>query len=227
MDILLDMWIHAIYNDPSVQGSYSAPVVYYRNHTGNPLTSFQSLGDRWSLSKATVSRILKKFEEQNLITLLSFKGKHGTMIYLNYYLSVMFDISDVMIDKEEIAMKMQLPIHIPENEEELYVSETVTEDQITVSENESCVPESHMKYIIQKVAELLKTQGIPCCECPKTQYILSPLSACNSELNQYTLSIICPYKNKAYQFELTVHPQDVPAIPIPSGVTDRALEGGE
>jgi len=106
MDILLDLWIHAIYNDPSVQGSYSAPVVYYRNNTGNPLTSFQSLGDRWSLSKATVSRILKKFEEQNLITLLSFKGKHGTMIYLNYYLSVMFDISDVMIDKEEIAMKM-------------------------------------------------------------------------------------------------------------------------
>lgn len=96
MDILLDLWIHAIYNDPSVQGSYSGPVVYYRNNTGNPLTSFQALGERWGHSKTTVSRILKKFEENNLITLISFKGKHGSMIYLNYYLSVMFDLSDVM-----------------------------------------------------------------------------------------------------------------------------------
>ena len=96
MDMLLDMWIHAIYNDPTVQGSFSAPVVYYRNNTGNPLTSFQSLGERWGHSKTTISRILKKFEELNFITLVSFKGKHGSMIYLNYYLSVMFDISDVM-----------------------------------------------------------------------------------------------------------------------------------
>lgn len=48
MDMLLDMWIHAIYNDPSVQGSYSGPVVYYRNHTSNPVTSFQTLDDRWN-----------------------------------------------------------------------------------------------------------------------------------------------------------------------------------
>lgn len=119
------------------------------------------------------------------------------MIYLNYYLSVMFDISDVMIDKEEIAMNMQLPIHVPEIEEEVCVSETVTEEQITVPENESCVPVSHMKFIIKKVAELLQTQGIPCCECSKTRYILSPLSACIDTVNQYTLSIICPYGKAA------------------------------
>ena len=34
MDMLLDMWIHAIYNDPSVQGSYSGPVVYYLPDAG-------------------------------------------------------------------------------------------------------------------------------------------------------------------------------------------------
>lgn len=227
MDILLDLWIHTIYNDPSVQGSYTGPVVYYRNNTGNPLTSFQTLGDRWGHSKATVSRILKKFEENNLITLISFKGKHGSMIYLNYYLSVMFDISDVMIDKEEVAMHMQLPIHIPEETETSCVSNSVTEEQITVSESESCVPESHMKFIIQKVVELLKTQGIPCCECPKTRYILSPLSACKDILNQYTLSIICPYGNQAYQFELTISQQDIPAFPNLSGVMSASLEGGE
>ena len=30
MDIILDMWIHAIYNDPQVQGSDVGPVVYFR-----------------------------------------------------------------------------------------------------------------------------------------------------------------------------------------------------
>lgn len=147
------------------------------------------------------------------------------MIYLNYYLSVMFDISDVMIDKEEIAMKMQLPIHIPENEAESCVSETVTDEQITVSENESCVPESHMKFIIRKVAELLKTQGIPCCECPQTQYILSPLSACKDIVNLYTLSIICPYGNTAYRFELSITPED-PSAQMAPEASQPALEGG-
>ena len=88
--MLLDMWIHAIYNDPTVQGSFSAPVVYYRNNTGNPLTSFQSLGERWGHSKTTISRILKKFEELNFITLVSFKGKHGSMIYLNIITFISF-----------------------------------------------------------------------------------------------------------------------------------------
>lgn len=107
----------------------------------------------------------------------------------------MFNISDVMIDKEEIAMKMQLPIHVPEEitvEESgsATVSETVMDTQITVSKSDSCVPDSHMKFIVQKVAELLDSQGIPCCHCSKTRYILSPLSACKDILNQYIFYII-------------------------------------
>ncbi|CUX16101.1 MarR family transcriptional regulator [Clostridium sp. C105KSO13] len=227
MDIMLDMWIHAIYNDPLVFGSDSAPVVYYRNNTGNPLTSFQTLANRWGQSKASVSRILKKLEDKELITLISFKGKYGSMIYLNSYLSVMFDVSDVMIDKEEIAMKMQLPIHIPEENEETCVSETVTEEQITVSENGSCVPDSHMKFMVAKVAEMLDTQGIPCCHCRKTQYILSPLSAWKGLLTTYTLSIICPFGNARYRFELSVSPEDASINPCPLTVDCQEQEGGE
>lgn len=122
MDILLDLWIHAVYNDPSVSCSDSGPVVYYRNNTGSPLTSFHTLGERWGQSKASVSRLLKKLENEKLIILIPFKGKHGSIIYLNTYLFVMFNISDVMIDKEEIAMKMQLPVHIPEEPQEICVS---------------------------------------------------------------------------------------------------------
>jgi len=76
--------------------------------------SYQYLAERWQQSKSSVSRLLKKLENNDMITLISYSGKHGSMIYLNNYLSVMFNISDVMIDKEEIAMKMELPIHIPD-----------------------------------------------------------------------------------------------------------------
>lgn len=69
-------------------------------------------------------------------------------------------------------MKMQLPIHVPEeitieDSASVSVSETVTDSQITVTKNDSCVPDSHMKFIVQKVAELLDSQGIPCCHCSK------------------------------------------------------------
>ena len=135
-----------------MQGSDADPVVYFRNQTGNPLFSYQY----------SVSRLLKKLEDTDMITLISYSGKHGSMVYLRNYLSVMFNISDVMIDKEEIAMKMQLPIHI-------------TENTLPNKNNSECVSESHIKAIVRKVAEILEIQGISCCRCPKTKYILSPL----------------------------------------------------
>ena len=85
-------------------------------------------------------------------------SNYGSMIYLNNYLSIMFNISDVLIDKEEIAMKMKLPIYIPKEtpEEEtaepetVCVSETVTDAQITVSNPIPCVPISHIRYMVKK-----------------------------------------------------------------------------
>ena len=79
MDALLDLWIHAVYNDPSVQGSDAGPVVYFRNQTGNPLFSYQELARRWKQSKSSVSRLLKKLEDTDMITLISYSGKHGSM----------------------------------------------------------------------------------------------------------------------------------------------------
>ena len=99
MDIVLDLWVHAIYNDSQVQGSELGPVVYFRNCTGNPLTSCSDLALRWGISKATVSRILNKLQEKEYLSLVSFTGRHGSVIYLCSYLSTMFNISDVMIDK--------------------------------------------------------------------------------------------------------------------------------
>lgn len=60
MDIVLDLWVSAIYNDSQVQGSGLGPVAYFRNGTGNPLVTYTELAARWGLSRATVGRILKK-----------------------------------------------------------------------------------------------------------------------------------------------------------------------
>ena len=40
MDIVLDLWISAIFRDDRVQGSQLGPVAYFRNGTGNPLVSY-------------------------------------------------------------------------------------------------------------------------------------------------------------------------------------------
>lgn len=103
MDIVFDLGIHTIYNDRQVQGSELGPVVYFRNAIGNPLTNFSDLALRWGISKATVSRILNKLQDKEYLSLVSFTGRHGSIIYLCSYLSTMFNISDVIIDKEEIS----------------------------------------------------------------------------------------------------------------------------
>ena len=110
MDVVLDLWLSAIYNDERVQGSDVGPVVYLRNGTGNPLVSYAELAQRWGMSKATVCRILKHLREEGYISLFSFPGRHGTVIYLQYYLSVMFRICDIKVDKAEVAMCLNLNI---------------------------------------------------------------------------------------------------------------------
>ena len=100
MDIVLDLWVSAIYNDSQVQGSDLGPVAYFRNGTGNPLVTYSELAARWGLSRATVGRILKKLAGLDYISLMAFPGRHGSVIYLQNYLSTMFEISDVMVDKE-------------------------------------------------------------------------------------------------------------------------------
>ena len=208
MDILLDMWIHAIYNDTQVTGSDLGPVVYFRNCTGNPLTNYTELAERWGRSRSTVHRILKKLESLNLLTLVPFAGSSGSIIYLKNYLSTMFSISDVMIDKEEVALALSLPVHLPDDE--TAVPEPSISEQIVIPDDENTIPKPYIKFVIGKVADLLQTQGLPCCQCKQAQYQLSNLSDSRRDCNIYSLRIICPYGNMAYQFEMTLIPRQEP-----------------
>lgn len=211
MDIVLDLWIHTIYNDEQVQGSAIGPVVYFRNCTGNPLISYTELGLRWGISKATVSRILTKLQNKEYLSLVSFTGKHGSVIYLCNYLSTMFSISDVMIDKEEVSMTFQVPLHIGDTN--VSPDASIKEEQIIINDNpdcvssqSACVPKSYIHIVIKKIARILAAQGVSCCECPKTQYKLYRLSDCRNSKSIYSLEICCPYGNATYRFEITLSP---------------------
>lgn len=216
MDVVLDLWMSAVYNDPQVQGSEMGPVIYLRNGSGNPLVTYSELGTRWGLSIATVSRVLKKLSDAGYLSLMTFPGRHGNVIYLQNYLSTMFQISDVMIDKEEVAMVLNIKLELPAEGNQPEAQEPITEHEITVSEGLSSVSKSHIQIILEKMAKLLTAQGISCFGCPKSKYKLSPLSdACgevylsrarDASINCIGLTILCGDDRLVAAFDLTLSP---------------------
>ena len=214
MDIILDLWVSAVYNDNQVQGSDLGPVVYFRNGTGSPLVAYTELAVRWGLSRATVGRVLKKLAALDYISLMSFPGRHGSVIYLKNYLSTMFEISDVMVDKEEVAMTLNIRLELPD-ESGSSQNTPIIEHEIIVSNELNSVSKSHIEIIIQKMAQILMAQGISCFGCPLSRYKLYPLSGdCREDLlprvrEQSTLcfglSILCGNRQVA-TFELTLSP---------------------
>lgn len=231
LDIVLDLWLHTIYQDNQVQGSDKGPVVYFRNGTGNPLTNFSDLARRWGISKSTLSRILNKLEGMDYLSLISFPGRHGSVIYLNNYLSTMFQVSDVMIDKEEVSMAFHIPFHTPDTSLEITDS-PIRDEQISVPSEENSVSKPHMRAMVRKVAKVLATQGLPCCECPRTVYKLYPLSDCMEGNYRYSLEISCPGGWNGYYFELTLSPVAEQKVFRKGGydverVTEHQLSGGQ
>ncbi|CUX72139.1 hypothetical protein BN3590_04594 [Clostridium sp. C105KSO15] len=215
MDIVLDLWLSAVYNDPQVQGSEVGPVVYLRNGTGNPLVTYSDMGSRWGLSKATVGRVLKKLSEAGYLSLMTFPGRHGSVIYLQSYLSTMFQISDVMIDKEEVAMILNIKLELPEDEKAVS-QEPTTKHNVCVSEGLDSVSKSHIQMILGKMAKILMVQWISCFGCPKSTYRLFPLSdACgevhlpraqDASTSRMGLTILCGDDKPVATFELTLSP---------------------
>lgn len=158
MDIVLDLWLSTVYNDEQVQGSEVGPVVYLRNGTGLPVLNYSELAVRWGISKATVGRILKKLAGMDYISLMTFPGKTGSVIYLQNYLSTMFQISDVLIDKEEVAMVLNMKVSLPDEEEKEQTADISGHD-ICVSDELASVSKSNIEVLVEKMAKVLEPQG--------------------------------------------------------------------
>ena len=207
MDVILDLWISAIYKDQQVRGSEIGPVAYFRNGTGNPLVNYSELSARWGISRSSVGRLLKKLADFDYLSLLTFPGRSGTVIYLKNYLSTMFQISDVMIDKEEVAMCLNLRVSVPDTISP--ESGSIFDEQICVSTELPSVSKPHMLYFVRKVLRTLEAQGISCLSCPKSKYMLYPLSDdCTVGIEKGTISaglaICCGAGSPLYRFEMTI-----------------------
>lgn len=207
MDAVLDLWLNTVYNDPQVLGSDVGPVVYLRNGTGCPLVSYAELASRWGISKATAGRYLKRMAERGYLQLTTFPGTHGTTIYLQNYLSTMFQISDIVVDKEEIAMSLGIKLDLQE--------ETALTAAAPSGSNEAdSVSEMNCHRIERKVREILAAQGLACASCPKSQYMLLPLSDdCEVTIEGVPplhrwlhLVVTCGGVQEVYHFELRLHP---------------------
>lgn len=213
MDCMLDLWVNAIYNDTQVLGSEIGPVVYMRNGTGNPLVSYSELAERWGLSKATVSRLMKRLKEKNYISLVTFSGSRGSAIYLQSYLSTMFQISDVMINKEEVAMALNIKIMLDKEEDTITMFNPKSQ-QSGASKKEVSVSESGMESIVEKVKEVFAAQGFSCSNCPKFRYKLYSLSDdCTEKIHgsesdstkHFLLSFFCD-QTEIYRCDLKLKP---------------------
>ena len=214
MDVVLDLWLSAIYKDSQVLGSEVGPAVYLRNGTGNPLLNYSDLAQRWGLSRSTVGRLLKKLADLDYLTLMSFPGRTGSVIYLNSYLSTMFQVSDVMVDKDEVAMSLNIKLHIPEDAD---AAESIPDDpKVCVSDQLISVSKSQVEHIVRKVAQVLETQGISCFHCPKSIVKLYPLSgdcteaveggSAQTNILKIGMVIQCGNDHPIYSFELTMTP---------------------
>ena len=202
MDILLDLWTSAVYQDDQVQGSFDGPVVYLRNGTGCPLASYSELAQRWGLSKATVGRVLRKLEKAGYISMFTFPGRHGTAIYLQNYLSTMFQISDVIVDKDEVAMSLCIKVSAPDNE---------GEEPMGCGSNEKIiVSKPYQEVMAQKVLQLLALQGVCCADCPRMTYKLYALSDDSKGMyekdmvvRRFRMDVLCSSGATVYTFEFS------------------------
>ena len=214
MDVVLDLWISAIYQDERVAGSDLGPVAYFRNGTGNPLVSYSELARRWGHSRSTVGRMLKKLAATGYLELMAFPGRSGSVIYLKSYLSTMFQISDVLVDKEEVALRLNIVLHQPEAIEQ--VPAKPVKCRISVSNALSSVSKAGMETALPKVAQLLAAQGISCLNCPKSTVKLYSLSgdckgnteraANNGGFLRLGMDIFCHSSKPLYRFELCMIP---------------------
>lgn len=198
LDILLDLWISAVYQDDQVQGSFDGPVAYFRNGTGCPLVSYSELAQRWGLSKATVGWVLRKLEKAGHISVLTFPGRHGTAIYLQNYLSTMFQIFDTMVNKDKVAMSLHIKVSAPDS--------AVDEPILCGSNGEFIVSKSHQEAVAQKVLQILTLQGVGCANCPRMICKLYPLSDDGKGMyerdmvvRRFRMDILCSSKTAANQ----------------------------
>lgn len=205
-DMLLDLWLHTVFQDTGVPGSALCPVVYYRAGGALPLVSYAALAVRWGVSKATVHRVLKKFAQLSLVAVHHYPGKRGSVIVMQGYLSTMFSIADTCPTRQALAAEMDLPM---QTETHCPVEQAVCEAPMTVVPFQwpaTAVSKPQIRLILENLRNSLFASGFRCSACPHALYRLSNLSGCSEENYVYDLAICCGANGPQYRFSLKLEP---------------------
>ena len=191
MDALLDLWLNTVYDDNRVQNSVVDPVVYMRNETGKPTLDCGQLAKRWNVSASTAEKYLQKLKNNGYIYYKETVGENGLVVYLGKDLTSMFRVSDVLLDKEEIPMKVSVKLEL--NEDEL------KRDFSGIAELRGIV--------MKKISTLLSTQGFPCFGCCNFSYDLTRISELEEKVPRYVLTMQCGSNDvRTYAFEVRFRP---------------------
>lgn len=188
-DILLDLLFSAVHQDDRVKGSYSGPVFYIRSDTSSPLVTSKVLAQRWGLSNRAVGRVLEKLENMGFISIRGYLGGPGAAIYLDNELRTVFEQSDIMLDKADLPLSMNVKLFISANEAP-GLGDTMAE----------------------KVMQLLAMQGLSCANCRHCTHKLYPLTGKEKAgVGQgpcigFRMEVLCGWNNPIFNFDLHVYP---------------------
>ena len=204
-DMLLDLWLHTVFQDASVLGSAVSPVVYYHNESGLPLVSCAVLAKRWGVSKATVHRVLKKFEQLSLVAVHRYPGKRGSVIVMQGYLSTMFSVEDICPTRQALAAEMARPAQ-KDTECPVESAAVGTGKSTTFHWPADAVSKPDIRLILANLRNALYASGFRCSACPHALYRLSNLSGCQEGVHPYDLALVCGSGGPAYHFSLKLEP---------------------
>lgn len=106
---------------------------------------------------------MKKLFDLGYINLITYPGTHGSVISLQGYMSTMFQVSDALVDKEEIAMSLCIKLKTHEVEDEI-VSDSVSKPANSVSKLKA-------DLVTAKIVSFINAQGFSCSNCGRLEYI--------------------------------------------------------
>lgn len=146
------------------------------------MVTYEDLCGRWGLSRMAVRRILLKLERAGFITLRGSPGCPELLIYLAGELAASFQISDILVDKDELPMK-------------ILVQFPVSGDDLPNIKG----------MMAERVLQLLDIQGIRCAKCHRCTcelYLLPRTPAAGEKGIHSRMDILCGCGSPLYSFEL-------------------------
>ena len=176
MDALLDLWISAIYKDQQVRGSQDrASCVLQERHRESDSSITPNCPRAGESPVPAWAGCLKKLAELDHLSLLTFPGRSGTVIYLkelSLHHVPNFGCHDRQGGGRYVSEPSSYPCRIPLRQRPAQFPD---KSRISAFQRElSSVSKPHMLYFVRKVLQALESAGHSLPFMPQIQiYVIS------------------------------------------------------